>query len=70
MNLDDLVAAVDGLVIAVGDDHDAASLLSHCRRDLAALAWERFRVRHEALSRQATAARVRAAFVQRHQQYR
>ena len=66
MNLDDLVAAIDGLVIEAGDDHESIRLLASCRRGLAALAWERFRVKHEAASQARTAAHARATFVQRH----
>ena len=70
MNLDDLVAAVDGLVTEAGDDHESIRILATCRRGLAALAWERFRLRHEAASRVRVANKRRATFARRHQQYR
>ena len=68
--LESTIDAMDLLVGAACLDPEIEAPLMQCRARLAALAWERFRVRHEVLSRQATAAHARAAFVQRHQQYR
>ena len=64
--LESTIDAIDLLVGSACLDPEIEAPLTRCRAELAALSWERFRVRHEALSQQATAANARAAFVQRH----
>jgi hypothetical protein len=68
--LEQSIDAVDFLINAADLDPDVAAPLMRCRNSLAALSWERFRVRHEVLSRQATAKKLRIKFVERHQHYR
>lgn len=61
-----LADAVDHLVSLALGDPECAAPLANCREKLRAVSWERFRLRHEQLSRDQVLARRRAAFVRRH----
>ena len=70
--LENTIDAIDRLIGTTDREYgtEIQAPLMRCRETLAALSWERFRVRHEVLSRQATAARGRASFTARHKERR
>ena len=60
------IDCVDSLIRLGDADHDLTKILIQCRHELAAISWERFRLRHEYLSKRAEANRRRAALKLRH----
>lgn len=48
------------------NDYEVGAALSRCRASLAAIAWERFRLRHEAACAAKALAQQHAMFVRRH----
>ena len=64
--LEETIDAVDFLITASEMDPDACRTLTTCRNSLAALSWERFRIRHETASMLRCQTKRRAAFVLRH----
>ena len=64
--LENTIDAMDRLITLGIYDRETTTALTKCRHELAAISWERFRLRHENLSRIARANRDRANFIQRH----
>ena len=64
--LEETIDAVDFLIKASEMDPDACRTLTTCRNTLAALSWERFRIRHETASRMRCQTKRRTTFVLRH----
>ena len=64
--LKETIDAVDFLIKASELDPGACRTLTTCRNSLAALSWERFRIRHETASMLRCQTKRRTAFVLRH----
>lgn len=60
------IDTVDSLIRLGDADHDLTKTLIQCRHELAAISWERFRLRHEELNRRAMIARRHSLFKFRH----
>jgi hypothetical protein len=62
------IDTVDSLIRLGDADHDLTKILIQCRHELAAISWERFRLRHEELNRRAVIARRHDLFKFRHKE--
>ena len=60
------IETVDALIKLSGTDYELTNTLMICRNTLAAISWERFRMRHEELSRRAAVAKRHGLFACRH----
>ena len=60
------IETVDALIKLSGTDYELTNTLMICRNTLAAISWERFRIRHEDLNRRAMIARRHTGFSLRH----
>lgn len=60
------IDAIDRLITAGVDDREITAALTKCRQTLAAISWERFRLRHEELNRRAAVAKRHGLFACRH----
>jgi hypothetical protein len=63
------IDTVDSLIRAALGDPDLERALTTCRHQLAAISWERFRLRHEELNRRTVSARRIAQFTARHKEH-
>ena len=66
MDVVDVTKAIATVMDLVPDDQEVLNTLARCNVTLNAIAWDRFRARHEAASQAKRNARKRVAFVARH----